>query len=62
MGQTLVTYLCCSRDRQLCRVQVPISQFFLQYLEGVSHTRALEDDPVPSRVPPTGPPSSSSPS
>ena len=37
MKWTLVTHLCCSRDRQLCRVQVPIPQLFLQHLRWVIH-------------------------
>lgn len=50
-----MTHLCCSRDRQLCGVQVPIPQLCLQHLGYVRTSVALVRDAAPTRLPVTIP-------
>lgn len=59
--QMLGTHLCRSRNRQLCGVQVPVLQLFLQHLGWVSTSVASVKDPAPSRVLPAHSPSQPAP-
>lgn len=60
MGQTPGTHLRCSRDRQLCGVQVPIPQLLLQHLGQVS-IRSPQSKTHPYKGPTPVPPAGSSP-